>query len=78
MSVFALPAKSSTIKEKAFSQVASCFASDLRMRRVSRFECNCIGGMETQFLAKPVFGVSPEHSGALFQKSNNGLAEAAW
>jgi len=72
------PTKSSTNKEKAFSQVVSCFVSDLRMRCVSGFDCNCIGGMETQFLAKPVFGVSPEHTGALFEKSNNGLAEAAW
>lgn len=56
MGVFALPAKSSTNKEKAFSQVVSCFASDLRMRRISGFNCNCISGMETQFLAKPVFG----------------------
>lgn len=56
MGAFALPAKSSTNKEKAFSQVVSCFASDLRMRRISGFNCNCISGMETQFLAKPVFG----------------------
>ena len=56
MGAFALPAKSSTNKGKAFSQVASCFASDLRMRRISGFNCNCISGMETQFLAKPVFG----------------------
>lgn len=56
MGAFAFPAKSSTNKEKAFSQVVSCFASDLRMRRISGFNCNCISGMETQFLAKPVFG----------------------
>ncbi len=56
MGAFALPTKSSTNKEKAFSQVVSCFASDLRMRRISGFNCNCISGMETQFLAKPVFG----------------------
>lgn len=56
MGAFALPAKSSTNKEEAFSQVVSCFASDLRMRRISGFNCNCISGMETQFLAKPVFG----------------------
>ena len=56
MGAFALPAKSSTNKEKAFPQVVSCFASDLRMRRISEFNCNCISGMETQFLAKPVFG----------------------
>ena len=56
MGAFALPAKSSTNKGKVFSQVVSCFASDLRMRRISGFNCNCISGMETQFLAKPVFG----------------------
>lgn len=78
MGAFALPAKSSTNKGKVFSQVVSCFASGLRMRRISGFDCNCIGGMGTQFLAKPVFGVSPVRSGALFQKSNNGLAKAAW
>lgn len=78
MGAFALPAKSSTNKEEVFSQVASCFASGLRMRRISGFDCNRIGGMETQFLAKPVFGVSPVYTGALFRKSNNGLAEAAW
>lgn len=78
MGALALPAKSSTNKEKAFSQVVSCFANGLRMRRISLLNCNCIGGMETQFLAKPVFGVSPVHPGTLFQKSNNGLAKAAW
>lgn len=56
MGAFALPAKSSTNKEKVFSQVVSCFVSDLRMRRISGFNRNRIGGMETQFLAKPVFG----------------------
>lgn len=56
MGAFALPAKSSTNKEKVFSQVVSCFASGLRKRRISEFNCNCISGMETQFLAKPVFG----------------------
>lgn len=55
MGAFALLAKSSTNKEKAFSQVASCFASGLRIRRISEFNCNRIGGMETQFLAKPGF-----------------------
>ena len=78
MGAFALPAKSSTNKGKVFSQVVSCFANGLRMRRISLLNCNCIGGMETQFLAKPVFGVSSVHSGALFQKSINGLAKAAW
>lgn len=78
MGAFALPAKSSTNKEKAFSQFMSCFANGLRMRRISLLNCNCIGGMETQFLAKPVYGVSPVHPGTLFQKSNNGLAKAAW
>ena len=41
---------------KRVFDVASCFANGLRMRRISEFNCNCIGGMETQFLAKPVFG----------------------
>ena len=78
MGAFALPAKSSTNKGKVFSQVVSCFASGLRMRRISGFNCKRVGSMEGQFLAKPVFGVSPVHTGALFRKSNNGLAEAAW
>lgn len=78
MGAFALPAKSSTNKEEAFSQVVSCFASGLRMRRISEFNCNRISGMETQFFAKPVFGIPPVHTGALFQKSNSRLAEAAW
>ena len=56
MGAFALPAKSSTNKGKAFSQVVSCFANGLRMRRISQFNCNRIRGMEAQFLAKPVFG----------------------
>ena len=56
MGAFALPTKSSTNKGKAFSQVVSCFASSLRIRRISEFNCNRIGDMETQFLAKPVFG----------------------
>ena len=78
MGAFALPAKSSTNKEEAFSQVVSCFASGLRVRRVSECNCNRIDGMGPQFLAKPVFGVSPVHTGALFHKPNNGLAKAAW
>lgn len=78
MGVFALPAKSSTNEEKAFSQVVSCFASGLRMRRISGFNCKRVGSMETQLFAKLVFGVSPVHSWALFQRSNNGLAKAAW
>lgn len=55
MGAFALPAKSSTNKGKVFSQVVSCFASDLRMRRISWFNCKRVGSMEGQFLAKPVF-----------------------
>lgn len=78
MGAFALPAKSSTNRGKAFSQVASCFASGLRTCRISEFNCNRISGMETQFFAKPVFGMPPVHTGALFQKSNSRLAEAAW
>lgn len=56
MGAFALPAKSSTNKGKAFSQVVSCFVNGLRMRCISKFNCNRIRGMEAQFLAKPVFG----------------------
>lgn len=56
MGAFALPAKSSTNKGKAFSQVVSCFANGLRMRRISKFNCNRIRGMEAQFLVKSVFG----------------------
>lgn len=78
MGAFALPAKSSTNRGKAFSQVASCFASGLRTCRISEFNCNRISGMETQFFAKPVFGIPPVHTGTLFQKSNSRLAEAAW
>ena len=78
MGAFALPAKSSTNRGKAFSQVASCFASGLRTCRISEFNCNRISGMETQFFAKPVFGIPSVHTGALFQKSNSRLAEAAW
>lgn len=55
MGAFALPAKSSTNKEEAFSQVVSCFASGLRMRRISEFNRKRVGGTEAQFLAKPVF-----------------------
>lgn len=55
MGAFALPAKSSTNKEEAFSQVVSCFASDMRTRRVSGFDCKRVGSIEGQFLAKPVF-----------------------
>ena len=55
MGAFALPAKSSTNKEEVFSQVASCFASGLRMRRISGFNCKCVGSMGGQFLAKLVF-----------------------
>ena len=54
MGAFALPAKSSTNGGKVFSQVASCFASGLRTRRVSECNFSFIGGMEAQFLAKPV------------------------
>ena len=55
MGAFALPAKSSTNKGKAFSQVASCLASGLRMRRISGFNCKRVGSMGGQFLAIPVF-----------------------
>lgn len=55
MGAFALPAKSSTNKKQAFLQVVSCFASGLRMRRISEFNCKRVGSMEGQFLAKLVF-----------------------
>lgn len=55
MGAFALPAKSSTNKGKVFSQVVSCFANGLRMRRISEFNCKRVGSTEGQFLAKPVF-----------------------
>lgn len=55
MGAFALPAKSSTNKEEVFSQVVSCFASGLRMRRISGFNCKRVGSIGGQFLAKPVF-----------------------
>lgn len=55
MGAFALPAKSSTNKGKVFSQVVSCFASGLRMRCISWFNCKRVGCVEGQFLAKPVF-----------------------
>lgn len=55
MGAFALPAKSSTNKGEAFSQVVSCFASGLRMRRISGFNCKRVGSMGGQFLTKPVF-----------------------
>ena len=55
MGAFALPAKSSTNKEKVFSQVVSCFASGLRMRRISEFNCKRFSSTEGQFLAKLVF-----------------------
>lgn len=55
MGAFALPAKSSTNKEEAFSQVVSCSASGLRMRRISEFNYKRVGSMGGQFLAKLVF-----------------------
>ena len=55
MGAFALPAKSSTNKGKVFSQVVSCFASGLRIRRISGFNYKRVGSMGGQFLAKPVF-----------------------
>ena len=48
MGAFALPAKSSTNKGKAFSQVVSCFASGLRMCRISGFNCKRVGSMGGQ------------------------------
>lgn len=42
--------------KRAFD-VASCFASGPRMRRISGFNCKRVGSMGGQFLAKPVFKV---------------------
>ena len=56
MGAFALPAKISTNKKQAFSQVASCFANGLRMCRIFGLNCKRVGSMEGRFLAKPVFG----------------------
>lgn len=56
MGAFALPAKSSTNKEKAFSQVVSCFANGLRTRRAASCNCNLAKSAEVGFLAKPIFG----------------------
>ena len=53
MGAFALPAKSSTNKEEVFSQVVSCFASGLRMHRISGFNCKRVGSIGGQFLANP-------------------------
>ena len=55
MGAFAVPVKSSTNKEKAFVQVVSCFARDLRIRRISEFNCKRIGSVERLFLAKFAF-----------------------
>ena len=55
MGAFALPAKSSTNKEEAFSQVVSCFANGLRMRRIPVFNCKRFSSTVGQFLAKPDF-----------------------
>ena len=55
MGAFALPAKSSTNKEKAFSQVVSCFAIGLRMCRIPVFNCKRFSSTVGQFLAKPDF-----------------------
>ena len=55
MGAFALPAKSSTNKGKVFSQVVSCFANGLRIRRISELNCKRVRSTEGQFLAKPVF-----------------------
>ena len=55
MGAFALPAKSSTNKEEAFSQVVSCFANGLRMRRIPVFNCKRFSSTVGQFLAKSDF-----------------------
>ena len=56
MGAFALPAKSSTNKGKAFSQVVSSFVRGLRTRRAASCNCNLAKSAEVGFLAKPIFG----------------------
>lgn len=56
MGAFALPAKSSTNKEEAFSQVVSCFANGLRMRRIPVFNCNALAVRQGNFLQNPILG----------------------
>lgn len=56
ISAFELPAKSRTNNGKAFSQVASCFASDLWMCCTSGHDCKRADKVEGRFLAKLVFG----------------------
>ena len=56
MGAFALPAKTSTNEGKTFSQVVSCFANGLRIRRAASCNCNLAKSAEVGFLAKPIFG----------------------
>ena len=56
MGAFALPAKSSTNKGKAFSQVASCLASGLRMRRISDSIVNALAAWKDNFLQNSFSG----------------------
>lgn len=54
---FALPAKTSTNESKAFSQVASCFANGLRVRRTASSNCSLAEAAGVGFLVKPIFKV---------------------
>lgn len=56
MGAFALPAKSSTNKGKVFSQVVSCFANGLRMRRISNSIVTASVAWKPNFLQNPFSG----------------------
>ena len=56
MGAFALPAKTSTNGNKAFSQVNAIAAANLRTRRVANFHFNLAYSAEPAIFAKPIFG----------------------
>lgn len=56
MGAFALPAKTSTNGDKAFSQVNAAVAASLRIRRVANPHSNLVHSAEPAIFAKPIFG----------------------
>ena len=56
MGAFALPAKSSTNENKAFSQVNVAAAVNLRTRRIANPHSNLARSAEPAIFAKPIFG----------------------
>lgn len=56
MGAFALPAKSSMNKNKAFSQVETAIAVNLRTRRVASANSNLTRSAKPAIFAKPIFG----------------------